>query len=80
MHSKVVDNIFYCNLNMDMLKEVTIKIGLERINIQEGVIVKVLLDSGITELVMSLEFAKKQGFKLKIKRIYVRNINETFNK
>jgi len=55
----VVDNIFYCNLNMDMLKEVTIKIGLERINIQEGVIVKVLLDSGITELVMSLEFAKK---------------------
>ena len=80
MHSKVVDNIFYCNLNMDMLKEVTIKIGLERINIQEGVIVEVLLDSGITELVMSLEFAKKQGFKLKIKRIYVRNINETFNK
>ena len=63
-----------------MLKEVTIKIGLERINIQEGVIVEVLLDSGITELVMSLEFAKKQGFKLKIKRIYVRNINETFNK
>ena len=59
MHSKVVDNIFYCNLNMDMLKEVTIKIGLERINIQEGVIVEVLLDSGITELVMSLEFAKK---------------------
>ena len=33
MHSKVVDNIFYCNLNMDMLKEVTIKIGLEKINI-----------------------------------------------
>ena len=80
MHSKVVDNIFYCNLNMDMLKEVTIKIGLERINIQKGVIVEVLLDSGITELVMSLEFTKKQEFKLKIKRIYVRNTNETFNK
>jgi len=65
-----------------MLKEVTMKIELERINMQKEVIVEVLLDSGITGLVMSLEFAKKQRFKLKkIKRtIYVRNVNETFNK
>ena len=41
------------------------KIGLERINTQEGIIVEVLLDSGITGLIMSSEFAKKQGFKLK---------------
>jgi len=56
-----------------MLKEVTMKIELERINMQKEVIVEVLLDSGITGLVMSLEFAKKQRFKLKkIKRtIYV---------
>ncbi len=41
-----------------------------------------LLDSGATELVMSLEFAKKQEFKIKkIKRpIYVRNIDSSFNK
>jgi len=41
-----------------------------------------LLDSGATELVMSSEFARKQGFKLKkIERsIYVRNVDETFNK
>ena len=41
-----------------------------------------LLDSGITGLVMSLEFARKQEFKLKkIERlIYVRNIDGTFNK
>ena len=59
-----------------------VKIGLERINMQEEVIVEVLLDNEITELVMSSEFARKQGFKLKkIKRpIYVRNINRTFNK
>jgi len=40
------------------------------------------LDSGATELVMSSEFARKQGFKLKkIERsIYVRNVDETFNK
>jgi len=32
---------------------------------QEEVIVEILLDSGVTELVMSSEFAKKQRFKLK---------------
>ena len=41
-----------------------------------------LLDSRATELVISSEFARKQWFKLKkIKRpIYVRNMDETFNK
>ena len=41
-----------------------------------------LLDSGATGLVMSSEFARKQGFKLKkMKRpIYVRNIDGLFNK
>ena len=46
------------------LWEVTVKIGLERIDMQEGVTVEALLDSGATGLVMSSEFAKKQGFKL----------------
>ena len=43
---------------------------------------EVLLDSGTMGLVMSLKFAKKQGFKLKkIKRpIYVRNVDSLFNK
>ena len=65
-----------------MLREVKVKIGLERIDIQEGVIVEALLDSGAMGLVMSLEFARKQGFKLKkIERpIYVRNVDGTFNK
>jgi len=40
------------------------------------------LDSGATGLVMSLEFAKRQDFKLKkIERpIYVRNMDGSFNK
>ena len=40
-----------------------------------------LLDSGITGLVMSSEFARKQGFKLKRidKSIYVRNVDGLFN-
>ena len=58
------------------------KIGLKRINIQKGIIVKVLLDSRAMGLVISSKFAKKQMFKLKkIKRlIYVRNVNSFLNK
>jgi len=43
--------------------------------------VEALLDSGTTGLVMSSEFARKQGFKLKkIDRpIYVRNVDSSFN-
>ena len=48
-----------------MLREVTVKIGLEKIDIQKGVIVEVLLDSSTTGLVISSEFVRKQGFKLK---------------
>jgi len=61
-----MENTSCCNLdNGYMLREVMVKIGLERINTQEGVTVKVLLDSGVMRLVMGLEFARKQGFKLK---------------
>jgi len=42
-----------------MLREVIVKIGLERINTQEGIIVEALLDSGVTKLVMSSEFVRK---------------------
>jgi len=64
------------------LREVTVKIRLERIDTQEGIMVEVLLDSGATGLVMSSEFAKKQGFKLKkLERpMNVRNIDGSMNK
>ena len=65
-----------------MLREVTIKIGLERINTQEGITVEALLDSGVTRLVISSKFAKRQGFKLKklARPIQVRNMDGFFNK
>jgi len=65
-----------------MSMEVTVNIGLERIDTQEGVMVEVLLDSEATGLVISSEFARKQRFKLKkIKRpIYIRNMDGSFNK
>ena len=83
MLSRVVDNISCCSLNNgDMLREIIVKIGLEKINIQKRVTVEVLLDSGVIRLVMSSEFARKQRFKLKkIKRlIYIRNVDRFFNK
>jgi len=44
---------------------VTVKIELEEIDTQEEVIVEALLDSMTIRLVMSSEFARKQGFNLK---------------
>ena len=65
-----------------LLREIMVKIGLERIDMQEGITVEVLLDSGAMELVMSLEFAWKQGFKLnKLERLmHVRNMDGLLNK
>ena len=60
------------------LKEIIVKIELERIDIQKEVMVEILLDSSIIELIMNFEFTKKQRFKLK--KIKVRNINRIFNK
>ena len=63
MLSRVVENISTYNLdNRDILREVMVKIRLERIGTQEEIIVEVLLDSGATGLVMSSEFTRKQGF------------------
>jgi len=65
-----------------MLRKVTVKIGLKRIDTQEEVTVKILLNSSAIKLVISLEFAQKQEFKLKKieKPIYVKNMNSFFNK
>jgi len=51
MLSKVVDKY--------KLREVTVKIKLNRINTQKGMTVEALLDCRATGLVMSSEFARK---------------------
>ena len=65
-----------------ILREVTVKIGLERIDMQEGIMVEALLDSRATGLVISSEFSRKQGFKLKkLERpMYIRNVDGSLNK
>ena len=56
-----------------MLRDVIVKIGLEKNNTQKGEIVEVLLNSGVIEFVLS--------WKIKIKRlIYIRNVDKSFNK
>jgi len=83
MLARVTDNTSIHNLDKeDLLREVTVKIGLERIDTQEGIMVEALLDSGATGLVMSSEFARKQGFKLKKldRPMYVRNVDGLLNK
>ena len=66
----------------NLLREVMVKIGLERVDTQKEITIEALLDSSATVLVMSSEFARKQEFKLKKmeRLIYVRNVDGLFNK
>ena len=78
-----MDNTTGCDLkNEEALREVTVNIRLERIDMQEGITVEALLDSGAMGLVVSSEFARKQGFKLKkLERpVHVRNVDGSLNK
>ena len=66
MLNRVIENISCYNLNNEkMLRKVMVKIGLKRIDMQKEVMVEILLDNGTMILVISLEFIRKQGFKLK---------------
>ena len=63
------------------LREVWLKVGLEKLESHEGVAVRALLDSGATGLFMDTTFAKEKGFKMeKLKRpLLVRNVDGTVN-
>jgi len=63
------------------LREVWLNIGVEKIDTHEGVIIKVLLDSGATGMFMDRQTAARHGFKLqKLERpIAVRNVDGTNN-
>jgi len=63
------------------LREVWLKVGLEKLENHEGVAVKALLDSGATGLFMNMTFAKKKRFKMeKLKKpLLVWNVDGTIN-
>jgi len=64
-----------------ILREVWLNIGVEKIDIHEGVMIKALLDSGVTGMFMDRQTAVRHGFKLqKLERpIAVRNVDGTNN-
>jgi len=63
------------------LREVWIKVGLEKLESHEGIAVKALLDSRATGLFMDMTFAREKGFKMeKIKNsLLVKNVDGTAN-
>jgi len=64
-----------------MLREVWLNIGVEKIDMHEGVVIKVLLDSGATGMFIDRQTAARHGFKLqKLERpIAIKNVNGTSN-
>ena len=64
-----------------ILKEMWLNIRVEKVDTHEGVTVKVLLDSSITEMFIDRKIVAKYGFRLqKLNRpIMVRNVDGTNN-
>ena len=63
------------------MREVWLKVGLEKLESYEGVAVKVLLDSSVTGLFMDITFAKEKRFKIeKLKKpLLVSNVDRIAN-
>ena len=49
---------------LQLLREVWLKVELEKLESHKGVAVRALLDSGATGLFMNITFAKEKGFKM----------------
>jgi len=64
-----------------MLREVWLNIGIEKIDTHESVVVRALLNSGVTGMFMDKRMVAKHGFRLqKLERpIIVRNVDGTNN-
>ena len=64
-----------------MLREVWLNIGVEKIDMYEGIVIKALLDSGAMGMFMDKQTAARHGFKLqKLERpLVVRNVDSTNN-
>jgi len=60
---------------------VWLNIGIEKVDTHEGVMIKVLLDSGITGMFMDKRMVAKHGFRLQMleRPITVRNIDRMNN-
>jgi len=63
------------------LREVWLKVGLEKLESHKEIVVKAFLDSGATGLFMDMTFAKEKEFKMeKLKKpLLVRNVDGMAN-
>ena len=66
---------------LQLLREVWMKVGLEKLESHEEVAVRALLDSRATGLFMDTTFAKEKGFKMERMRkpLIVKNMDGTIN-
>ena len=66
---------------LQLLREVWMRVGLEKLESHERIAVKALLDSGATDLFMDMTFAREKGFKIeKLKNsLLVRNVDGMVN-
>ena len=66
---------------LQLLREVWMKVGLEKLENHKGIAVRALLDNGATGLFMNTTFAQEKGFKMeKLKKfLLVRNVDRTVN-
>jgi len=64
-----------------ILREIWMDIGIEKVDMHEGIMVKALLDSGTTRMFMDQRMVAKHGFRLQKleKPIIVRNVDRTNN-
>jgi len=67
--------------SLQLLREVWMKVGLEKLESHKGVAIKALLDSRAIGLFMDTTFAKEKGFRIeKMKRLLlVKNMDGTVN-
>jgi len=91
LHPEKLGNKLNCSKNterardvwctLQLLREVWMKVGLEKLESHEGVAVRALLDSGATGLFMDTTFAKEKGFKMERMRkpLMVKNMDGTIN-
>ena len=66
---------------LQLLREVWMKVGLEKLESHERITVKALLDSEATGLFMDTTFAKEKGFRIKRMKnpLLVKNVDGTVN-
>jgi len=91
LHPEKLENKFNCTNTtervrdvqhtLQLLREVWMKVGLEKLENHKEVAVKALLDSRATDLFMDITFAREKGFKMKKlkKPLLVRNVDGTVN-